>query len=220
VSHRVDVLLVEHHLGLESAGIYFVASALAGILGVVSLAISRACRSHVGTPCKEPAAATVLWIVHFSVVLTFVLSPLAWGLAAWLVPWGMGRSYESAGVLLLALLPAALAYAPVSVLSAYFANHAGGPLSRAPGVIAAASVGINALLCWGLVPRFGVVAAAWSAAISHGVGLVCLMCLFKIHAKQSWRGVLWPEALHWRLGAAQTWSSSGAMESQQSRVDS
>lgn len=217
-SHRVDVLLVEHHLGLKSAGIYFVASSLAGILGFVCLAISRAYRPHVGTPCKEPAATTVLWIVHFSLVLTLVLGIPVWGLVAWLVPWGMGSAYADVGVLLAAFLPAALAYAPVLALSAYFANHAGRPLSMAPGVVAVASAGLNTLLCWGLVPRWGLIGAAWSTAISHGLALACLICLFKGHAKQSWRTVLGPEAFQRRLGAFRTWGASNATGSQQSRV--
>jgi O-antigen/teichoic acid export membrane protein len=192
LNYKADVFLVEHLLGLSATGVYAVAVMLAELLWFVSSSLSQAAYARIGTPDRTQAAATVVRVMHFSVLALLLVAPLLYVGAVELVPWWLGPAYAPVGVLLVVLLPGVLAYAPASVLSAYFTNHAGRP--QVPAVMALGSLLINVAVCWVSIPHWGVLGAAGATTLAYLLTMVCLLSLFRRHAGQSWRQVLWPRA--------------------------
>lgn len=190
LNYKVDVFLVERWLGLSATGVYAVAVMLAELLWFVSSSLSQAAFARIGTPDRTQAAALTLRVMQFSIVALLLAAPLLYLMAAWLVPWWLGPAYAEVPLLLAVLLPAVLAYAPASVLSAYFTNHAGRP--GIPALMASGSLLINVLVCAWAIPQFGALGGALATLVSYGVTMACLLTLFRRHAGCTWRQVLWP----------------------------
>ncbi len=192
MNYKADVFLVEHLLGLSATGVYAVAVMLAELLWFVSSSLSQAAFARIGTPDRQQAAATVVRVMHFSMLVLLLVAPLLYGAALVLVPWWLGPSYAAVGPLLAVLLPGVLAYAPASVLSAYFTNHAGRP--QVPAAMALGSLLVNVAVCWVAIPRWGAMGAAWATTLSYLLAMGCLIRLFRRHAGWSWAQVLRPRA--------------------------
>lgn len=192
MNYKADVFLVERWLGLSATGVYAVAVMLAELLWFVSSSLSQAAYARIGTPDRAQAAALVARVMHFSLLALLLAAPLLYGVVWVLVPWWLGPSYAGVGPLLAVLLPGVLAYAPASVLSAYFTNHAGRP--QVPAVIAMSSLLINVAVCWVAIPRVGVMGAAWATTAAYVLAMGGLLALFRRHAGWTWRQVLWPRA--------------------------
>ncbi len=192
MNYKADVFLLEHLQGLAATGIYALAVMMAELLWFVSTSLSQAAFARIGTPDRAQAIVTVLRVMHFSVAALLCVAPLLWLAAVVGVPWLFGPAYAEVGGLLAVLLPGVLAYAPASVLSAYFTNHAGRPV--VPALMAATSLLINVAVCWVAIPRWGAWGAAVATTASYGLTMVCLLSLFRVHSACSWRRVLWPRA--------------------------
>ncbi|MES2888389.1 MAG: polysaccharide biosynthesis C-terminal domain-containing protein [Pseudomonadota bacterium] len=190
LNYKVDVFLVERWLGLSATGVYAVAVMLAELLWFVSSSLSQAAFARIGTPDRAQAAALALRVMHFSIAALLAVAPFLYVTAVWLVPWWLGPAYAEVRPLLAVLLPAVLAYAPASVLSAYFTNHAGRP--GIPALMASGSLLINVLVCSWAIPSFGTLGAALATLVSYALTMACLLTWFRRHAGCSWRQVLWP----------------------------
>jgi O-antigen/teichoic acid export membrane protein len=192
LNYKADVFLVERWLGLSATGVYAVAVMLAELLWFVSSSLSQAAFARVGTPDRVQAAALVVRVMHFSIAALLLVAPLLFVGAVVVVPWWLGPAYAEVGPLLAVLLPGVLAYAPASVLSAYFTNHAGRPW--VPALMAGGSLLVNLLVCAWAIPRAGALGAALATLVSYALTMACLLSLFRRHAGWAWRDVLWPRA--------------------------
>lgn len=192
MNYRADVFLLEHLQGLSATGVYAVAVMMAEVLWLISASLSQAAFARIGTPNPEQAVATVLRVMHVSVALLICVAPLLWLGADLGVPWLLGPAYSEVSGLLAVLLPGVLAYAPASVLSAYFTNHAGRPGVAA--AMATTSLLINLALCWAIIPIWGAWGAALATTASYGLTMVGLLCWFRSHSGCSWGQILWPRA--------------------------
>lgn len=190
LNYKVDVFLVERWMGLAATGVYAVAVMMAELLWFVSSSLSQAAFARIGTPDRAQAAALTLRVMHFSITALLLTAPILYLTAVWLLPWGLGPAYAEVRPLLAVLLPAVLAYAPASVLSAYFTNHAGRP--GIPAFMASGSLLVNVLVCSWAIPSFGTLGAALATLVSYALTMACLLALFRRHAGCSWRQVLWP----------------------------
>ncbi len=199
MNYKADVFLLEHLQGLSATGVYAVAVMMAEVLWLISSSLSQAAFARIGTPNREQAVATVLRVMHFSVAALLCVAPILWLVALLGVPWLLGPGYADVSGLLAVLLPGVLAYAPASVLSAYFTNHAGRP--KVAASIAATSLLINLAICWATIPFWGAWGAAVATTASYGLTMVGLLCLFRSHSTCSWRQILWPRASQWASDA-------------------
>ena len=191
MNYKVDLFLVEHFLGLGPTGVYSIAVMVAELLWFLSASLSQAAFARVGTPDRAQAGATVVRVLHLSLLALVVCAPVLYGLAAWLLPALLGAAYEQALPVLALLLPGVLAFGAASALSAYFTNHAGRPL--VPAAMAGLSLLINVALSVVLIPRLGMAGGAVATSVSYIVTIVWMLALFRAHAGLSWPTVLRPD---------------------------
>lgn len=200
LNYKVDLFLVEHYLGVASTGVYSIAVMVAELLWFVSASASQAAFARVGTPDRAHSGATVVRVLHVSVLALLLCAPLLYAAAHWALPPLLGEAYRAALPVLALLLPGVLAYSAASALSAYFTNHAGKPL--VPAAMAGLSLLINLVLSVLLIPRLGMAGGAVATSVSYILTIMLMLHLFRTHAGLSWRTLLWPDGASLRQDLA------------------
>ena len=191
LNYRASLFLVEHFLGLNVVGTYSVAVQVAELLWLVSSAVTMSLYARIGAPDRTQAAFDTLRAVRFNVLVTVVVAPVLWALAAWAVPWVMGEAYRASLLPLAALLPGVAAYAAASSLSAFYTNHLGRP--HLSGMVAGLSLGVSVLAGWWLIPQWGSLGAAVASTTGYLLAIVVGIHLFLREAGLPWQA-LWRQA--------------------------
>jgi len=120
------------------------------------------------------------------VAVAAVALPL--GLAAgWLVPRLFGAGFGGAAAALRALLPGIVAYAAGTVLAGDFIGR-GRPGWNAQGSVLTVVLSLVAGLL--LIPRGGIVGAAWASSLAYTGGAVWMIVRFRRATGLAWRDVL------------------------------
>jgi O-antigen/teichoic acid export membrane protein len=195
LNYRVGLFVVERQMGLSAAGVYSIAVVVAELLWLVSGSLTQAAYSRIGNSDVSKAAATTVRVVQLSIVALLVAAPLVVLAAQQLIPWLIGAAYATSLTPLLCLLPGVLLFGAASALSAYFTNHAGTP--QVPAQVAAVSLALNAALSLMLVPRLGLLGAAWGASVAYGISVCWLAWRFARHAGLPLHSLLVPGPQLW-----------------------
>ena len=108
-------------------------------------------------------------------------------LAGWLLPRLFGGEYAAAAPALRALLPGIVAFAPGAVLAGDFIGRG------RPGWNAQASaftLAVNLVAGLALVPRLGLLGAAWASTIAYASGAAWMVLRFRRASGLTWRELL------------------------------
>jgi O-antigen/teichoic acid export membrane protein len=166
---RADLLIVNHFRGPDEAGVYSVASQFGLLLMLLPGVIATLLFPRV-TAEQDTSGETTCLVTRYT---TFVM--LCCCLAAipfsFLLPLVYGAAFSDATKLLLILLPGVYLIGLESVLVQHF-NAIG--LPRAIPLYWVATLAVNLILVFALVPRFGAQGAAIASTISYALifGLV------------------------------------------------
>jgi O-antigen/teichoic acid export membrane protein len=168
---RADLLVVNHFRGAAEAGVYSVASQFALLLMLLPGVIATLLFPRVTTE-QDSRGETTCRVTRYTTVIMFLccLAAVPFSL---LLPVVYGAAFSDATRLLLILLPGVYLMGLESVLVQHF-NAIG--LPRAIPLYWVATLALNLILVFALVPRFGAQGAAIASTISYAAifGLVAL----------------------------------------------
>ncbi|HEX7334724.1 MAG TPA: polysaccharide biosynthesis C-terminal domain-containing protein [Pyrinomonadaceae bacterium] len=168
---RADLLIVNHFRGAAEAGVYSVASQFALLLMLLPGVIATLLFPRVTTE-QDVRGETTCIVSRYTTLIMFLccLAAVPFSL---LLPLIYGPAFSDATKLLLILLPGVYLMGLESVLVQHF-NALG--LPRAIPLYWVATLALNLVLVFTLVPRYGAQGAAIASSISYAAifGLVAL----------------------------------------------
>ena len=168
---RADLLVVNHFRGAAEAGVYSVASQFALLLMLLPGVIATLIFPRVTTE-QDARGETTCLVSRYTTFIMFLCCLAAVPLSL-LLPLVYGPAFSDATKLLLILLPGVYLIGLESVLVQHF-NALGVP--RAIPLYWVATLALNLVLVFALVPRYGAQGAAIASSISYAAifGLVAL----------------------------------------------
>jgi O-antigen/teichoic acid export membrane protein len=168
---RADLLVVNHFRGAAEAGVYSVASQFGLLLMLLPGVIATLLFPRV-TAEQDARGETTCLVTRYTTLIMFLccLAAVPFSL---ILPLLYGAAFSDATTLLLILLPGVYLMGIESVLVQHF-NALG--LPRAIPMYWVATLALNLILVFALVPRFGAQGAAIASTISYAAifGLVAL----------------------------------------------
>ena len=159
---RADLLVVNHFRGAAEAGVYSVASQFALLLMLLPGVIATLLFPRV-TAEQDARGETTCLVSRYTTFIMFLCCLAAVPLSL-LLPLIYGAAFSDATKLLLILLPGVYLMGLESVLVQHF-NALGVP--RAIPLYWVATLALNLVLVFALVPRFGAQGAAIASTISY-----------------------------------------------------
>lgn len=171
--YKVDVILIKTLLGPEKTGYYSAALALAEYLWFVPMSLQALFIHSTSSLWSEGKVETINRLTsrttRYVLLLTLVMSIGIAALADRFIPLYYGEDFVRATRPLLVLLPGALAFA---VARPVFSTGQGSgnirPLIAGTGAAALINLVLNVLL----IPRFGLIGAAFSTSVGYASMLV------------------------------------------------
>jgi O-antigen/teichoic acid export membrane protein len=171
---RADLLVVNHFRGASEAGVYSVATQFGMLLMLLPGVIATLLFPRV--TAEQDMRGETTWMVTRYTAFIMLVCCLAAIPVAFLLPLVYGSAFASARTLLLILLPGVYLIGLESVLVQHF-NALG--LPRAIPLYWTATLIVNLILVFALVPRFGAYGAAIASTVSYALifGLVAFYFL-------------------------------------------
>jgi len=171
---RADLLVVNHFRGATEAGVYSVASQFALLLMLLPGVIATLLFPRV-TSEQDARGETTCQVSRYTTLIMFLccLAAVPFSLA---LPLIYGRAFSDATRLLLILLPGVYLMGLESVLVQHF-NALG--LPRAIPLYWIATLVLNLVLVFALVPRYGAQGAAIASSISYA--MIFALVAFHFH---------------------------------------
>ncbi|MEQ4206484.1 polysaccharide biosynthesis C-terminal domain-containing protein [Actinopolymorpha sp. B17G11] len=173
---RLDLLLVPALLRLDLAGIYFVATRVADVVGQASTAAASMLFPHVAGQPDRRATAVTERTSRLTLLATVAAALVLAGGASLLLGWVFGPAYRQGTSALLILLVGMVPLAMARVLAADLKGRGRpGLVSVGSGVGAALTV-ITDLL---LIPVWGIEGAAVASVVAYGGTAVVLLACYR-----------------------------------------
>jgi O-antigen/teichoic acid export membrane protein len=161
---RLDLLLVPALLRLDLAGVYFVATRVAEVVGQASTAASSMLFPHVAAQADHRDTATTERTSRLTLLATFALAVALAVVSPLVLGWFFGPTYRRGTLTLLILLVAMLPLAVARVLSADLKGRG------RPGLVSIGT-GVGAILTvvadLVLIPLLGIEGAALASVVAY-----------------------------------------------------
>ncbi|MGA8574539.1 MAG: hypothetical protein WB609_02485 [Candidatus Cybelea sp.] len=175
LNSKVDLLVVLLVLGTAQLGIYSVAIAGNELLWMFTRALSIAAFSRIASEETEHAAALTARCIRHGLLVASSVAIV--GIAsAPLIPLVYGTAFSPAVLALRLVLPGAVIWSCMDVLTAFFSTQYGRP------VIALSIQSLSALICGSvtlfLAPRLGIAAGALGSSLGYAIGGTLAIILF------------------------------------------
>lgn len=188
---RVDLLFVSYYLPLAQVGIYSIALAIVELLRKFGSTIGTLIYPRVSV--SSDAAANqftprifrnVLWILTAAAIVAALV-------AEWAITLIFGPSYREAVRPFQILLPAAVLWGSASVIG----NDLAGRGRLIANSIFSLIIGAVAIItCVLLIPRYGIIGAAWTNDLTFGFGALLFVAYFQRITKVPWRQLFLPSS--------------------------
>jgi O-antigen/teichoic acid export membrane protein len=187
---RADLLVVNHFSGAAEAGVYSVASQFALLLMLLPAVIATLLFPRV-TAEQDARGETTCRVTRYTAFIMFLCCIAAVPLSL-LIPVVYGSAFHESTGLLLILLPGVYLMGLESVLVQHF-NATG--LPRAIPLYWVATLVLNLILVFALVPQYGAVGAAVASTISYAVIFALVALHFHTSTGRSFSEVFVPGSL-------------------------
>jgi O-antigen/teichoic acid export membrane protein len=181
---RADLLVVNHFRGAAEAGVYSVASQFALLLMLLPGVIATLIFPRV-TSEQDARGETTCQVSRYTTFIMFLCCLAAVPLSL-VLPLVYGPAFSDSTKLLLILLPGVYLIGIESVLAQHF-NALGVP--RAIPLYWVATLVLNLVLVFALVPRFGAQGAAIASSISYAMIFALVALHFHTSTGQSFADV-------------------------------
>lgn len=212
LNYRLDTLLINAMLGNAMVGLYFAGVTVAELLLFVPSAVIQVFYPKAAAVDEERRERVTLLTLGASLYLVFGGS-IALGLALpWLIPFLYGHAFAGSIPAALWLIPGMLALTVVKIL-----NHAVAGFGRPEYATYTTFAGLAATVALDvlLIPRYGIVGAAWASTLAYSLSALVILHLYMrlgragagdvarglvmepaVWFKERWKG--WGVALHSR----------------------
>lgn len=181
---RADLLVVNHFRGAAEAGVYSVASQFALLLMLLPGVIATVLFPRV-TSEQDARGETTCLVSRYTTLIMFLCCLAAVPLSL-LLPWIYGAAFSDSTKLLLILLPGVYLIGLESVLVQHFSALG---LPRAIPLYWVATLALNLVLVFALVPRYGAQGAAIASSVSYAVIFVLVALHFHTSTGRSFAEV-------------------------------
>lgn len=186
---RLDQFLLESYLDVTAVGIYAAAVWAAELLWLVPEALNpllvHSSADATSSERNGVAARAVRLGLGATALAAIVLAAVSGPLLALL----RDGAFQPAIVPLRALLPGVVAFAPGVILAGDFIGR-GRPQWNTQA--SAITVVANVLLCVVMIPRWGIVGAAWASSTAYALGSLIMLLRFRQLTGVSWFDLLVP----------------------------
>ncbi len=187
---RIDSFLLAAFRSAAEVGIYSVAVLIAEVVLHIPRSLTQVLNPRFASG-ETVSAARLASRASKAGSFPVLLVSIAIGASAWLlIPAVFGEEFAGSIAPLIWLLPGVLAIAIASPFVLYLVQQQGKPTwtGIAAGVALAVNVGLNLLL----IPRHGVLGAAWASSIAYGVHAAVVVALFRRASHCTWKEVFVP----------------------------
>lgn len=174
---RLDQVFIERSLRAEDLGLYVVAFAATGLVSNFTALLSVLAFPKVANMAGNEQKAVVLGrYLRLAVAVALVGTAVIYVLADWLLALLYGEAFRGAAPLLhvLVLMTVPLAAKSILIQGCKAFDHAR-PIGRTEGI----ALAVNALALVILMPRIGVVGAAWAAVLSQSCAVLYLLSVVR-----------------------------------------
>jgi O-antigen/teichoic acid export membrane protein len=178
LNYRIDIFLVNYLLGPAMTGIYSVAVQIVEKLWLLSQAVSTVLFPRLSASSRngETVTAITSLVTRLTMIVTLVAGIGLALIGYYLISIVFGASFLDAYVLLLVLLPGAVAGSGVRLLSSEIAARGRPEINLYMGIFV---VVLNAVLNVLLIPPMGAIGAAVATTIAYGMNLVVRLVVFR-----------------------------------------
>ena len=168
LNYRIDSMLIGAMLGLSAFGIYSVAVNVGEMLFLVSRTVTTVLTRDIGSLDAAASARICARAIRTVTAVLGGVALLAWFVLPPAIGLVYGHRFDSAVLPLRVLLPGIVACSTVGTFCAYFLFQVGRP--SIVTWLNALTIGVQAMLCVLLIPRFGMVGAAFASSVTYVVG--------------------------------------------------
>ncbi len=182
LNYRLDALIVNALLSNAATGLYSNAVSMAELVLFIPSSIAAVLQPKIaGATEKEKATLPGLMMgTAFSLSAVGLLGSLI--VMPWFIPWFYGKPYAGAVAPALWLLPGMMGLAVTKVLTALMSGL-GKPQVSAYATLSGLCATI--ILDYALIPKFGIVGAAWASSIAYWWSALTVLLLYRVHTKDS-----------------------------------
>jgi O-antigen/teichoic acid export membrane protein len=190
LNSRIDIIVVSFALGAAALGVYSVAIAGNEILWMFTRAMGVAAFGRITTGGSKESAALAARCIRHGMMIAVVGAVIAFFLAP-LIPWIFGAGFAQAVGALRIVLPGAVVWCSMDILTVFFSTQLGRP------ALALAVQGLSASICAAitltLASRIGIAAGALGSSLGYLVGGSLAILLFSRATGISVRDVVVPK---------------------------
>ncbi len=168
VNYRIDSIILIALMGTATFGIYSIAVGFGEQLFSLTRPITAAISRDIGINDATAAAAMTAKVIRTCTALVAVVSIVAFIVGPWLIDAVYGTRFREAATPLRILIPGIVAFSTAGTFAAFFILQVGRPLIIS--IVNIAMIVVQALMCFALVPRFGMSGAAFASTITYVAG--------------------------------------------------
>lgn len=190
LNYRVDVFILNGFLNTKAVGYYSLAVGLAEILWSLSYAAGTVLFPLISSPIDGGQRNLVTrTVTRFVFLATSLGALLLFFLGRIAIVALYSNRFLPAIRPLQAILPGVVALGVARVLAN---DLAGRGYVKANSAVAFATMVVNVSLNFILIPRFGVVGAAWSSTITYSLTMIATVALYCKYSGESWSRLFLP----------------------------
>jgi O-antigen/teichoic acid export membrane protein len=184
-NYRLTYYFVESYLGRASLGVFEIGNKFADGVWLFGKSIAMVQYSWIANATKEDDTVTLtLRLFKFSTMLTAFLVMVMIAIPESVYLYLFGARFAGVHEVLLWLAPGIVFMSGAMILSHHFAGNGQYHINTIGSVI---GLGFIVLLCFLLVPLYGLKGAALAATITYFVSLVYLLILFGATTRAHWK---------------------------------
>lgn len=180
INYRFDIWVVGNYAGTAQLGLYAVAVGLGQLFFYIPEPFSRVVQPYLYGDMNQDLLEKFKFIVRLNLSIVFTFSLVLGFLAPWIVPLLFGKAFSDAAIALQWLLPG-IVFISGSKLIALLVVQGG--FIRFNLYATALAAVLTIVLDLLLIPRWGIVGAAFASSISYMALLIvpCLVVRYKMH---------------------------------------
>ncbi len=168
VNYRIDSIILIALMGTATFGIYSIAVGFGEQLFSLTRPITAAISRDIGINDATASAAITAKVIRTCTALVAAVSVVAFVFGPWLIDAVYGTRFRDATIPLRILIPGIVAFSTAGTFAAFFILQVGRPLIIS--AVNLAMIVVQALMCFALVPRFGMSGAAFASTITYVCG--------------------------------------------------
>ncbi|MHB1626974.1 MAG: MATE family efflux transporter [Bacilli bacterium] len=179
---RGDLILVGILAGATAASLYGMAVTASEVLWHISSSISLLIYARVAAEERSGSIALVERTFRFTLALLIVSAAFMLAVFPPLIHYALSGRYDRSIPVFEVLLPGTIAYGATALFSQFFTDQLG--KVKFPLYMQAASIAANALICFLLIPRIGIMGGALASSAAYFVSLTLCIIYFRQQTKQ------------------------------------